>query len=64
MAGEVEVHRVHRNSPLLLREALHSTVSVKSHRGSSLTGGLLAVDPVSDTIVMVSGGVDDHQPSV
>ena len=53
--GEQSLHRVFLNSPLQLTEALHCIVSVTSCRGVTLEGALLAVDPVSDTAVLVRG---------
>ena len=50
-----DVHRVFKNSPLQLAEALHCVVSMTSPRGVTLEGALLAVDPVSDTAVLVKG---------
>lgn len=49
------LHRVFLNSPLQLAEALHCKVSLNSCRGVTLEGALLAVDPVSDTAVLVRG---------
>ena len=52
---EQSLHRVFLNSPLQLADALHSIVSLTSSRGVTLEGALLAVDPVSDTAVLVKG---------
>ena len=49
------LHRVFLNSPLQLSKALHCVVSLNSCRGVTLEGALLAVDPVSDTAVLVRG---------
>jgi len=54
-----ELHRVFRNKPLDLLAALHCRVRVKSVRGVKSEGGLLAVDPVTDTAVLV--GLGDKQ---
>ena len=53
MTDSVQPHRVFLNKPLDLLNSLHCKVTVSSVRGEKLTGGLLAVDPVTDTAVIV-----------
>lgn len=47
-------HRIYLNNPSELLGHLLSRVKVVTKRGDAVTGGLLAVDPVSDTAVLVT----------
>ena len=53
MAEAENLHRVFLNKPLDLLNSLHCQVTLSSVRGTKFTGGLLAVDPVTDTAVIV-----------
>jgi len=70
MTGTLPLHRVFLNKPLDLMNSLHCKVVVNSLRGTRVTGGLVAVDPVTDTAVLVDigdsvdGDITDHSVSV
>jgi len=53
MAESVPKHRVFLNRPLDLVNSLHCKVVVSSVRGIKVMGGLVAVDPVTDTAVII-----------
>jgi len=60
MTESEDQHRVFLNKPLDLLSKLHCKVTLSSVRGSKVTGGLLAVDPVTDTAVIVDLGADSE----
>lgn len=60
MTESEDQHRVFLNKPLDLLSKLHCKVTLASVRGSKVTGGLLAVDPVTDTAVIVDFGDGDE----
>lgn len=60
MTESEDQHRVFLNKPLDLLSKLHCKVTLASVRGSKVTGGLLAVDPVTDTAVIVDLGDGDE----
>ena len=53
MAETLPQHWVFLNRPMDLVNSLHCKVVVNSVRGIKVTGGLVAIDPVTDTAVIV-----------
>ena len=56
-----DTHRVFLNKPKELIELLAKRVEVETQRGEVITGGLLAVDPVTDTAVLAELESDQKQ---
>ena len=65
MSTEDKTHRVFRNKPLELIKHLHCHIEIQSLRGDTVSGALVAIDPVSDTAVVVknpsSENIDDSE---
>merc|ERR1719393_54304 len=53
MNSNDDIHRVFLNKPSQLIQFLFQRVELQTQRGDTVTGGLLAIDPVSDTAVLV-----------
>ena len=53
MSTEENTHRVFLNKPLELIKHLYCHIELQSRRGEAVAGGLVAVDPVSDTAIIV-----------
>jgi len=64
MTEEKEIHRVFLNKPAVLINNLFCRVVLKTQRGSLETGGLLAIDPVSDSAIIANDGDDDELNSI
>ena len=54
MSSEDKPHRVFLNKPEELLKHLHCHIQIQSQREEAVSGGLLAIDPVSDTAVVVN----------
>ena len=65
MSTEDKTHRVFRNKPQELIKHLHCHIEIQSLRGDTVSGALVAIDPVSDTAVVVknpsSENIDDSE---
>ena len=68
MTTEDKTHRVFLNKPEELLEHLHCHIEIQSRRGEVVSGALVAIDPVSDTAVLVnmteipcSDNIDDSE---
>jgi len=60
MTETVPKHRVFLNRPLDLVKSLYCKVVVRSVRGIEVMGGLVAVDPVTDTAVIIDVDNSDN----
>jgi len=54
MSEETDIHRVFLNKPAVLINNLFCRVELKTQRGSLESGGLLAIDPVSDSAIIAN----------
>ena len=64
MTDEGHLHRIFLNNPNELIEKLYCRVSLKSNRGTIVCGGLLAIDPVTDTAVIIDDDVVNCETSL
>ena len=65
MSSEDKPHRVFLNKPDELLKHLHCHIEIQSLRGDTVCGALVAIDPVSDTAIVVknpsSENIDDSE---